>query len=147
MSEDIFYADAATLARRIRDRSLSPVEVAQAHLDRIEAVNPKLNALIAFPDGVMERAREAEAAAMRGEFWGPLHGVPFTVKDCVDTAGVVTTRGSKPVRRSCPRRRRDGGDPAEGTPAASSSPSRTCPSSPCGGRPTTSSTDAPRTPG
>ena len=95
MSEDIFYADAATLAQRIRDRSLSPVEVAQAHLDRIESVNSKLNALIAFPDGVMERARESEAAAVRGEFWGPLHGVPFTVKDCVDTAGVVTTRGSR----------------------------------------------------
>ena len=69
--------------------------MAQAHIDRIEAVNPKLNALIAFPDGVMDRARDAEAAAMRGEFWGPLHGVPFTVKDCVDTAGVVTTRGSR----------------------------------------------------
>ena len=95
MSEEIFYADAATLARRIRDRSLSPVEVVQAHLDRIEAVNSRLNALIAFPDGVMERAREAEDAAMRGDFRGPLHGVPFTVKDCVDTAGVVTTRGSR----------------------------------------------------
>ena len=95
MSEDIIYADAATLAQRIRDRELSPVEVAQAHLDRIESVNPKLNALIAFPDGVIERARDAEAAAMRGEFWGPLHGVPFTVKDCVDTEGVVTTRGSR----------------------------------------------------
>ena len=95
MTEEIIYADAATLARRIRDRELSPVEVAQAHLDRIEAVNPRLNALIAFPDGVMERAREAEAAVARGEIWGPLHGVPFTVKDCVDTEGVVTTRGSK----------------------------------------------------
>ena len=95
MSEEIFYADAATLAQRIRDRSLSPVEVTQVHLERIESVNPRLNALIAFPDGVMERAREAEAAATRGEFWGPLHGVPFTVKDCVDTAGVVTTRGSR----------------------------------------------------
>ena len=95
MSEDIIYADAATLARRIRERELSPVEVVQSHLDRIEAVNPKLNALIAFPDGVMERARNAETAAMRGEFWGPLHGVPFTVKDCVDTEGVVTTRGSR----------------------------------------------------
>ena len=49
MSEEIIYADAATLARRIRERELSPVEVAQAHLDRIESVNPKLNALIAFP--------------------------------------------------------------------------------------------------
>ena len=95
MSADIYYADAATLAGRIRRRELSPVEVAQAHLERIAAVNPRLNALVAFPDGVMERARAAEDALMRGELWGPLHGVPFTVKDCVDTARVVTTRGSK----------------------------------------------------
>ena len=114
MSEDIFYADAATLARRIRDRSVSPVEVAQAHLDRIDAVNPTLNALIAFPDGVMERAREAEAAAMRGESWGSLHGVPFTVKDCVDTAGVITTRGSKLFETHVPDGRRHGGPAAEG---------------------------------
>jgi aspartyl-tRNA(Asn)/glutamyl-tRNA(Gln) amidotransferase subunit A len=95
MPEDIFYADATELAQRIRDRVLSPVEVVQAHLDRIEAVNPKLNALIAFPERVLEQAREAEAAISRGENRGPLHGVPFTVKDCVDTQGVRTTRGSK----------------------------------------------------
>ena len=95
MNEEIFYADAATMAQRIRERAWSPVEVVQAHLDRIEEINPRLNALVAFPDGVMERAREAEAAVMRGESWGPLHGVPFTVKDCVDTEGVVTTRGSR----------------------------------------------------
>ena len=95
MNEDIIYADAVELARRIRDRELSPVEVVQAHLDRIEAANPRLNALIAYPEGVLERAREAEAAVIRGENRGPLHGVPFTVKDCVDTEGVRTTRGSK----------------------------------------------------
>ena len=95
MTDDIIFADAVTLARRIREGVLSPVDVAKAHLERIEQVNTSLNALVAFPDGVMERAREAETAATRGEFWGPLHGVPFTVKDCVDTAGVVTTRGSK----------------------------------------------------
>ena len=94
MNEEIIYADAHELAQRIRDRELSPVEVVQAHLDRIDAINPRLNALIAYPDGVMDRAREAEAAAVRGENWGPLHGVPFTVKDCVDTEGVRTTRGS-----------------------------------------------------
>ena len=147
MSEDIIYADAATLARRIRDRELSPVEVVQAHLDRIEAVNPKLNALIAFPDGVMERAREAESAAARGEFWGPLHGVPFTVKDCVDTEGVVTTRGSRLFEDHIPCRRRHRGDPAKGRGRDLSSPSPTCPSSPSGGRPTTWSMGAPRTPG
>ena len=146
MSEEIIYADAAALAQGIRDRSLSPVEVVQAHLDRIEAVNPKLNALIAFPEGVMERTREAEAAAVRGEFWGPLHGVPFTVKDCVDTAGVVTTRGSRLFEDHVPD--------ADATVVtrlktleASSSPSPTCPSSPSGGRPTILFTVAPKIPG
>ena len=95
MSADLYYADAATLAGRIRRREWSPVAVVEAHLERIAAVNPRLNALVAFPDGVMERARAAENALMRGELWGPLHGVPFTVKDCVDTARVVTTRGSR----------------------------------------------------
>ena len=95
MSEDICYADATELAEQIRSRALSPVEVVRAHLERIEAVNPRLNAIVALVDGAMERAREAEAAITRGEVWGPLHGVPFTVKDCVDTEGVRTTRGSK----------------------------------------------------
>ena len=114
MSDEIIYTDAIELAERIRLREVSPVEVAQAHLDRIEAVNPALNALIAFPDGVMDRAREAEAAVLRGDNWGPLHGVPFTVKDCVDTAGVRTTRGSKALRGPCPVRRRHRGAKAEG---------------------------------
>ena len=95
MSEEICYAAATELAERIRTRSLSPVEVIQAHLDRIEAVNPRLNAIVTRVDGGVERAREAEAATMRGESWGPLHGVPFTIKDCVDTDGVRTTRGSR----------------------------------------------------
>jgi Asp-tRNA(Asn)/Glu-tRNA(Gln) amidotransferase A subunit family amidase len=96
MTEEIYYADAAELARRIRAKELSPVEVMQAHLDRVEAVNPKLNAIVNLQaDPAMERAREAEAAIVRGESWGPLHGVPFTIKDCIDNKGVKTTRGSK----------------------------------------------------
>ncbi len=95
MSEDIYYADAVELAERIKAKSLSPVEVVQAHLDRIEAINPKINAIVQMAPGALERAREAEAAVSRQESWGPLHGVPFTVKDCVDTEGVRTTRGSK----------------------------------------------------
>ena len=95
MSEEIYYAEARQIAARIRSKDLSPVEVVQAHLDRIDAVNPTLNAVVTLWDGAMERAREAEAAIMRGEVWGPLHGVPFTVKDCIDTAGVRTTVGSK----------------------------------------------------
>ena len=95
MHEEICYADASELARRIRDRELSPVEVLNAHLERIEAVNPKINAIVTMVDEAAEKARAAEAAVMRGDELGPLHGVPFTIKDCVDTAGVRTTRGSR----------------------------------------------------
>ena len=95
MSEDIFYADATELADRIRTKDLSPVEVMSAHLERIEAVNPKLNAIVTLADDAMDRARDAEAAVMGGDTLGPLHGVPFTLKDCVDNKGVRITRGSK----------------------------------------------------
>ena len=66
----------------------------QAHLDRIEAVNPKINAIVTVAEGALEAARATEAAVLAGEKLGPLHGVPFTVKDSIDTAGVLTQRGS-----------------------------------------------------
>ena len=95
MSEEIYYAEARELARRIRARELSPVEVLSAHLERIEAVNPRVNALVTMVNDAEDRAKAAESAVMRGDVLGPIHGVPFTIKDCVDTAGVRTTRGSK----------------------------------------------------
>ena len=95
MNEDICYADATELARRIRARELSPVEVLDAHLKRIEDVNLKINAIVTMVEDAVEQAKAAELAVTRGDALGPLHGVPFTIKDCVDTAGVRTTRGSK----------------------------------------------------
>ena len=96
MSEEIYYADATTLARRIASGDLSPIEVVRAHLDRIEAANPKLNAIVNLQaEQALKRAQQAEASLVRDELWGPLHGVPFTVKDCIDTRGVTTTRGSR----------------------------------------------------
>lgn len=94
VSQEITYFDAATLAELIRARELSPREVMQAHLDRIEAVNPKINAIGTVADGALEAAKAAEAAVLAGGDLGPLHGVPFTVKDSIDTAGVLTQRGS-----------------------------------------------------
>ena len=94
MSEEICFDDATGLAARIRARELSPVEVTAAFLDRIEAADPGVHALVTLAGGALEQARKAETAAVRGEFRGPLHGVPFTAKDCFDTAGVRTTRGS-----------------------------------------------------
>jgi amidase len=72
----------------------SPVEVVQAHLNRIEALNPKLNATVTVVDDALRSAKAAEAAVVAGGELGPLHGVPFTVKDSIDTAGVLTQRGS-----------------------------------------------------
>src|SRR3984885_9443116 len=94
MNSEIIYYDATKLAELIRTRKVSPVEVVQAHLDRIEAVNPKLNAIVTVADDALEAAKAAEAAVMAGDELGPLHGVPFTVKDSIDTADVPTQRGS-----------------------------------------------------
>ncbi|MEE2881597.1 MAG: amidase [Chloroflexota bacterium] len=95
MNEEICYLDATELSAAIRDKIFSSQEVVQAFLQRIEQVNPIINALIAFPNDVLQNARDADIALGRGDVWGPLHGVPFTVKDCIDTRGIVTTRGSR----------------------------------------------------
>jgi aspartyl-tRNA(Asn)/glutamyl-tRNA(Gln) amidotransferase subunit A len=94
MTDTIVKLDASRIAELIAKRELSPVEAVQAHLDRIAAVNPKINAIVTLVEGVMESARKAETAVMSGAAIGPLHGVPFTVKDGIDTAGVLTQRGS-----------------------------------------------------
>src|SRR3954463_5160602 len=94
MSTDLIYTDATELAELIRTREVSPVEVMQAHLDRIEAVNPEVNAIVTIADNALGSAKAAEAAVLRGDELGPLHGVPFTVKDSIDTANVLTQRGS-----------------------------------------------------
>jgi aspartyl-tRNA(Asn)/glutamyl-tRNA(Gln) amidotransferase subunit A len=92
----IYYADATELARLVRNRALSPVEVIQAHLDRIEATNPKVNAVVTLMgEEALKAAKVAEKAVLNGDALGPLHGVPFSIKDSLDTAGVRTQRGSK----------------------------------------------------
>jgi aspartyl-tRNA(Asn)/glutamyl-tRNA(Gln) amidotransferase subunit A len=94
MTDEIFYMDATRIAELIAKREVSPVEVMKAHLDRIAEVNPKVNAIVTVAEGALELARKAEAAVGSDTHLGPLHGVPFTVKDGIDTAGVPTQRGS-----------------------------------------------------
>jgi aspartyl-tRNA(Asn)/glutamyl-tRNA(Gln) amidotransferase subunit A len=92
----IFYRDATELARLIRTKEISPVEVIKVHLDRIEMVNPKVNAVVTLMrDNAVNAAKAAEKAVMNGDVLGPLHGVPFSIKDALDTAGVLTQRGSR----------------------------------------------------
>ncbi len=95
MNEELCFYSATELATRIREKTLSPVEIVQAYLERIQQLNPKLNAIVIFPEDALDRAREAEAAVIRGDNLGPLHGVPYTLKDCIETAGLPMTLGSK----------------------------------------------------
>lgn len=94
--DEIIYASAAQLARAIRTKQLTSEEVVGAYLARIEEVNPRLNAFVQLTaDAARGRAREADAALARGEVWGPLHGVPVSIKDSYETAGVVSAGGTR----------------------------------------------------
>jgi len=95
-SDPIHYLDACELAQLIRERQVSPREVVQAHLDRAAAVNPQLNAFsLTLADEALAAAKQAEKDLVDGRRIGALHGVPFTIKDSLDTAGVRTARGSR----------------------------------------------------
>ena len=95
MSLDIAAATAAELAQAIRDRQLSSRELLGALLARAERVNPALNAIVAWDvERAMVRAKAADDAIAHGEHAGPLHGLPMTVKDTWETAGLVTTSGA-----------------------------------------------------
>jgi aspartyl-tRNA(Asn)/glutamyl-tRNA(Gln) amidotransferase subunit A len=92
---DLCYTPATELARLIRTRALSPVEVTRAVLDRIDRLNPALNAYCTVTaESALDAARAAERAVMRAEALGPLHGVPYSIKDLTFTKGVRTMGGS-----------------------------------------------------
>jgi aspartyl-tRNA(Asn)/glutamyl-tRNA(Gln) amidotransferase subunit A len=93
--------EAATL---VRQKKISPVQLAETCLARIEALNPMLNAFITVtPDSALAQARQAEAELQRGMWKGPLHGIPIALKDSIDTAGVRTTCGSALFKDRVPR--------------------------------------------
>ena len=101
--EELFYASATTLARCIRDRELCSEEIVQAHLQRISAINPSLNAVVQLAEEqALKDARAADAALAKGQPVGPLHGVPFTVKDWIDVAGLPCTGGELAFRNRVP---------------------------------------------
>ena len=93
---DIPFLTVAELSRLIESREVSPVEVTQAYLDRIDDLDFKFNAYLAVSRReALESAREAEAAIARGEYRGPMHGIPVAVKDQFWTKGVRTTGGTR----------------------------------------------------
>jgi len=102
--DELCWRSATELAADIRSGRVSPVEVVDAVLARIERVNPRINAFCTIvADTARADARQAERAAMRGEPLGPLHGVPIAFKDLTITAGIRTTFGSKIFEHHVPK--------------------------------------------
>ena len=94
---------AAGLADAIREKRLSSRDVIRAHLDRIEAVNPKVNAVtVVLDEDALRAASEADRKIATGENVGPLHGVPMTVKESIDLVGSATTHGIVGLKDSLP---------------------------------------------
>lgn len=92
--EELTHLSACELVRLIVGKHASPIDVAQAHLKRIEQLNPALNAIVTIAPDVLDRARQAEDSLMRGDTLGPLHGLPITIKDTIETADLRSTSGS-----------------------------------------------------
>ncbi len=87
---------AREIAAQIRRKAVSPVDVARAHLERIERLNPKLNAFVDYkPEAVLAQARDAEKAILRGGDLGPLHGVPVSIKSSIDVAWHLCEAGTR----------------------------------------------------
>ncbi len=92
--EELIFASATELARAIQKKQISSEEVIKAHLRHLESLNPKINAIVQLTaDAALAQAREADAALARGKGKGPLHGVPFTSADLLETVGVISSAG------------------------------------------------------
>ena len=102
MSE-LIYRTATDLAKLIREKKASAVEILEAQLEQIAKHNPRINAIVTLNEkNARKRALEADDALARGESWGPLHGVPVTIKDVFETAGLRTTSSFKPLKNHFP---------------------------------------------
>lgn len=104
MSDELWRKSALELAGDIRQRRVSSREVIEAHLARIAAVNPQVNAVVrVLADQARVAATEADAAVARGDVLGVLHGVPITVKENIDMAGLPTTQGVPALAEAIPQ--------------------------------------------
>jgi amidase len=103
-ASDLDFASALDAARAIRGGQVSSVELTTRMLDRIQQHNGKLNAIVTLAGDAVERARAADEARARRDWRGPFHGVPCTIKDSFEVAGVTTTSGSPTLRTHVPAR-------------------------------------------
>jgi Asp-tRNA(Asn)/Glu-tRNA(Gln) amidotransferase A subunit family amidase len=100
---DIAFSPVTRLSRWIEQRTLTSERLTNIYLQRIEQFDPRLRSVITLPkEGALARARQADAEIAAGKYRGPLHGIPFGVKDLLDTAGIATTYGAEPFRNRVP---------------------------------------------
>ena len=93
---DLIYMSASQIASEIRQKNVSCLEITKMHLERIDSVNPMLNAVVQMcANRALTEAKIADDKISKKEFIGPLHGVPMTLKDSLDTEGVISTGGTK----------------------------------------------------
>src|SRR5262245_32172300 len=98
--DDVLFASIRELGTRIRKGKLSPVALAEAYLDRLDKIGPKLGAVVTVTrELALKEARAAEDELRKGKDRGPLHGIPYGVKDLVATRGIATTWGAEPYRK------------------------------------------------
>jgi aspartyl-tRNA(Asn)/glutamyl-tRNA(Gln) amidotransferase subunit A len=104
MNDDIYYVSIEQLQHRIRTRDVSPTRAVKRCLERIETLNPRLNAFATvLADQALDQARQAHEEIQRGRWRGPLHGVPIGIKDFYDTAGIATTAAFERFKDRVPR--------------------------------------------
>lgn len=102
---DLHYLSISETAREIESKRISPIELTQTYLKRIELLNPIVNAyLTVTAEHALSQARDAEKAILRGRYQGALHGIPIALKDIFDTQGILTTAGSKIHKDRIPSR-------------------------------------------
>jgi len=99
LSPDVLFLPVSELARRIRSRQLSPVELTESYLQRSRELGPKLNAYANLtPDLALKQAHAAEKEIAAGKYRGPLHGIPYAAKDLLTVKGIPTTWGARPYK-------------------------------------------------
>jgi Asp-tRNA(Asn)/Glu-tRNA(Gln) amidotransferase A subunit family amidase len=93
--DDLTLQSASKVVELIKNRAVSPIEVVESHLQRIRQLNPSLNAIVTLAPDALDQARKAQSAVMHGDDLGALHGLPVTIKDTIETAGLRTASGSR----------------------------------------------------
>ncbi len=102
---DLVFVSALEAARAIKKGEVSSLDLTKHILERIEKYNPTLNAVVTIlKDDALNRAQAADESLAKGELWGPLHGVPCSIKDTLEIANVITTAGSPELATYIPKR-------------------------------------------